>query len=52
MIVVEKRRVRRPPGKRHPGMVLVEGERVVRVRPAEQLGSQPANRGPEAPMRS
>ncbi len=33
VIVVEKRRVRRPPGKRHPGMVVVEGERVVRVRP-------------------
>jgi predicted ribosome quality control (RQC) complex YloA/Tae2 family protein len=34
VIVVERRRVRRPPGKRHPGMVTVEGERVVRVRPA------------------
>jgi predicted ribosome quality control (RQC) complex YloA/Tae2 family protein len=33
VIVVEKKRVRRPPGKRHPGMVVVEGERVVRVRP-------------------
>ncbi|MFZ2360946.1 MAG: NFACT RNA binding domain-containing protein, partial [Anaerolineae bacterium] len=33
VIVVERRRVRRPPGKRHPGMVMVEGERVVRVRP-------------------
>ncbi len=35
VIVVEKRRVRRPPGRRHPGMALVEGERVVRVRPKE-----------------
>jgi predicted ribosome quality control (RQC) complex YloA/Tae2 family protein len=34
VIVVERRRLRRPPGKRHPGMVTVEGERVVRVRPA------------------
>jgi predicted ribosome quality control (RQC) complex YloA/Tae2 family protein len=34
VIVAEKRRVRRPPGKRHPGMVTVDGERVVRVRPA------------------
>lgn len=33
VIVVERRRVRRPPGKRHPGMVVVEGERVLRVRP-------------------
>ncbi|MEI2690770.1 MAG: NFACT RNA binding domain-containing protein [Anaerolineae bacterium] len=34
VIVVERRRVRRPPGKRHPGMARVDGERVVRVRPA------------------
>ncbi|HNS03496.1 MAG TPA: NFACT RNA binding domain-containing protein [Anaerolineae bacterium] len=34
VIVTEKRQVRRPPGPRHPGMALVEGERVVRVRPA------------------
>lgn len=34
VIVVERRRVRRPPGPRHPGMVMVDGERVVRVRPA------------------
>jgi predicted ribosome quality control (RQC) complex YloA/Tae2 family protein len=32
VIVVERRRVRRAPGGR-PGMVLVEGERVMRVRP-------------------
>jgi len=37
VIVVEKRRVRRPPGKRHPGMVVVEAERVVRVRPASEI---------------
>jgi predicted ribosome quality control (RQC) complex YloA/Tae2 family protein len=37
VIVVEKRRVRRPPGQHHPGMALVEGERVVRVRPASAL---------------
>jgi predicted ribosome quality control (RQC) complex YloA/Tae2 family protein len=35
VIVVEKRRVRRPPGRRHPGMARVEGERVMRVRPQE-----------------
>jgi predicted ribosome quality control (RQC) complex YloA/Tae2 family protein len=37
VIVAEKRRVRRPPGKRHPGMVTVDGERVVRVRPASEI---------------
>jgi predicted ribosome quality control (RQC) complex YloA/Tae2 family protein len=37
VIVAEKRRVRRPPGKRYPGMVVVEGERVVRVRPASDV---------------
>jgi hypothetical protein len=31
--VVERRRVRRPSGPRHPGMVAVDEERVVRVRP-------------------
>ncbi len=38
VIVVERRRVRRPPGKRHPGMVIVDGERVVRVRPFSGVG--------------
>jgi predicted ribosome quality control (RQC) complex YloA/Tae2 family protein len=33
VIVAERRRVRRPPGPRHPGMVAVDGEQVVRVRP-------------------
>jgi predicted ribosome quality control (RQC) complex YloA/Tae2 family protein len=33
VIVAERRRVRRPPGPRHPGMVMVDGEQVVRVRP-------------------
>jgi predicted ribosome quality control (RQC) complex YloA/Tae2 family protein len=33
VIVVERRRVRRPSGQRHPGMVAVDEERVVRVRP-------------------
>jgi len=37
VIVAEKRRVRRPPGKRHPGMAMVDGERVVRVRPASGI---------------
>lgn len=38
VIVVEKRRVRRPPGKRHPGMVTLDGEQVVRVRPIAEVG--------------
>lgn len=38
VIVVERRRVRRPPGLRHPGMVAVDGERVVRVRPDSSVG--------------
>jgi predicted ribosome quality control (RQC) complex YloA/Tae2 family protein len=38
VIVVEKRRVRRLPGKRHPGMVTVDGEQVVRVRPIGEVG--------------
>jgi predicted ribosome quality control (RQC) complex YloA/Tae2 family protein len=37
VIVAEKRRVRRPPGTRHPGMVTVDGERVVRVRPGSEI---------------
>jgi predicted ribosome quality control (RQC) complex YloA/Tae2 family protein len=36
VIVTERRRVRRAPGRRHPGMVVVDGERVVRVRPASE----------------
>jgi predicted ribosome quality control (RQC) complex YloA/Tae2 family protein len=36
VLVVERRRVRRAPGGR-PGMVLVEGERVVRVQPQDEL---------------
>lgn len=41
VIVAERRRVRRAPGRPHPGMVTVEGERVVRVRPASDI-SQPS----------
>lgn len=38
VMVAERRRVRRAPGRPHPGMVTVEEERVVRVRPASDIG--------------
>jgi predicted ribosome quality control (RQC) complex YloA/Tae2 family protein len=40
VLIAERRRVRRAPGKR-PGMVMVDEERVLRVRPGEAVGQVP-----------